>query len=347
MRLRLLILLSWLVFCFLFLVFIKLLLAGSLEKFYFYWNAVLWMFIDCLIGAGLLILVKQRLKLFSDNLTSVSKDFLILTSTIPLIAVILTAERIFILETLIFPKPHTLYNWLTEYLIFFITQTIVSFSCISYFYISLVIKTKERLLDLQRAQSEMQIKILQQNIEPHFLFNNLNVLASLIESNPKSANLFLDKLAELYRYILQTQNIELVPLQEELIFVKNYLYLLQERFGNAYNFVWQISSDKINGQMIVPTALQSLLENVVKHNAGDPNEPLQVSINLDENSIGVENEIRPKAQIMLSSGTGLVNLQMRYSFLTEKSVEIVHGEKTFEVNLPLLKLKNESYYHRR
>ncbi len=101
------------------------------------------------------------------------------------------------------------------------------------------------------------------------MFNNLDVLSSLVEKNPQIAAEFLTRLAELYRYILHTQNIEIVSVKDELTFAQNYLYLLRERFGEAYNFHWQVPAAKINGQMIVPAALQGLLENVVIRNAGN------------------------------------------------------------------------------
>jgi LytS/YehU family sensor histidine kinase len=226
-----------------------------------------------------------------------------------------------------------------EYLIDFITQTMVCFSCISYFYFSDSIKTKERLSAAQRAQSEMQLKLLQQKVDPHFLFNNLNVLSSLIEKNPKIANEFLVKLAELYRYILHTQNTEIVSIKDELGFAENYVYLLNQRFGQAYNFDWEVPTAKINGQMIVPAALQGLLENVVKHNAGDQKEPLRVRIKLDEDFLLVENKIRAKPQTRQTSGTGLENLKARYAFLTEQIVEIRRSPDDFSVKIPLLRLK--------
>lgn len=339
MKLRLLGLLGWLLFCFLFLVFIKLLMARSLERFFFHWDAVYWMFIDCLIGAALITLVKRSFNLLSENSTSTSRDFLILVSTIPFIAFVTTIWGVFFLEKLYYGKTHTLYDWVMEYLIDLITQTMVGFSTISYFYVSDLVKTKERLSAAQRAQSEMQLRLLQQKVDPHFLFDNLNVLSSLVEKNPKAANEFLAKLAELYRYILHTQNAEVVPLKDELAFAQNYLYLLRQRFGEAYHFDWQVPADKINGQMVVPAALQGLLENVVKHNAGNQKEPLQVLIKLDEDSLRVENELRTKSQTRPASGTGLQNLTARYAFLTEQQLEIFQDGKFFKVKLPLLRLK--------
>lgn len=133
MRLRLLGLLGWLLFCFLFLVFIKLLMARSLERFFFHWDAVYWMFIDCLIGAALIYSVKRCFNLLSENSTSISRDFLILISAIPFIAVVTTIWGIFILEELYHGKTHSLYDWVMEYLLDLITQTMVGFSTISYF----------------------------------------------------------------------------------------------------------------------------------------------------------------------------------------------------------------------
>jgi hypothetical protein len=339
MKLRLLGLLGWLLFCFLFLVFIKLLMARSLEGFFFHWDAVYWMFIDCLIGAALITLVKRGFNLLPDNSASTGRDFLILILTIPLIALVTTVWSIVGVEKLFAGKTHTLYNWVMEYLVDLITQTMVGFSTISYFYVSALTKTQERLSAAQRAQSEMQLKLLQQQVDPHFLFNNLNVLSALVEKDPVIAGEFLTRLAELYRYILQTQNVEVVPVKDELAFAQNYLYLLEQRFGDAYNFDWQVPSAKINGQMIVPAALQGLIENVVKHNAGNHKKPLRIRIALGEDFLLLENELRPKSNSPQSSGTGLQNLSARYAFLSEQPLEITRGETFFRVKLPLLKFR--------
>ena len=340
MKLRLLGLLGWLAFCYLFLVFIKLRMAGSLERFFFHWDAPLWLFLDCLIGASLFYFIRRKFDLLSENLTSASRDCLFFISAIPFVSLVVTFWGVVIVERLYFGKTHTYYDWASEYLIDSIVQSVVCSSCIAYFYISALIQTKERLAAAQRAQSEMQLKLLQQKVHPHFLFNNLNVLSSLVEKNPSAANEFLTKLAELYRYILHTQNAEVVPLEDELEFAENYLYLLRKRFGEAYDFDWQIPQAKINGQMVVPAALQSLLENVVKHNARNQKEPLPVRVALDEDFLLVENEIRTKSNgLAAMSGTGLQNLVARYEFLTEKPVEITGDERRFSVKIPLLKLK--------
>ena len=184
----------------------------------------------------------------------------------------------------------------------------------------------------------MELKTLQQNIEPHFLFNNLNVLSSLIEKNPKMPMNFSIKWHSFTATFCKPRCGSCFD-QRELDFTQNYLYLLKKRFGAAYNFDWQIPNSEINGQMIVPTALQSLLENVVKHNAGSRKKPLQICVKLDEQNLIVENEIRPKSQTTLPSGTGLQNLQARYVLLTENPFEILKSEDIFTVKIPLLKIK--------
>lgn len=276
-------------------------LAGSLERFFFHWDAPYYLFADCLIGAGLITLIKRYSGLLSESSTSVSRDFLILIAAIPLLALVTTFWDIVIIEKFYFGKNHTYFNWVVEYLIKLILQFVVGFSCISYFYVSALNKMKERLSSARQAQSEMQLKLLQQQVDPHFLFNNLNFLSSLIETNPQNANEFLSRLAELYRYILQTGNVEIVPLKNELVFAEGYLYLIERRFGKAYIFDWQVPESKINGQMIVPAALQGLLENVVKHNAGGNKFPLK------ETLAELEQILDPKVFFRLNRGE-MVNL---------------------------------------
>lgn len=335
MKIRWLII-GWIIFSLLFLLFVRIFLFGSLENFTFPWDAPFWNLLDCFVGALLIWGFRHKFNLLNEDSVSISQDSLILVATIPFTTLILTVFGVGI-EKIFFGKTHTYYLWVWQYLFIFVIQTVVSFSCISYFYVSAISKIQARLLSAQKAKSEMQLKIFQQQVEPHFLFNNLNVLSSLIETNPKLANEFLERLAELYRYILQTQNVEAVPIKNELEFTKSYLYLIEQRFGKAYNFDWQVAEEKINGQMVVPAALQSLIENAVKHNAGNQNEPLRICVELNKDFLSVENDLRAKSKTNPLSGTGLENLSARYAFLTDKPVEIFRDENIFRVSLPLLK----------
>lgn len=287
-----------------------------------------------------MISIKWKFDLLSERSKNLLKDFLILISLIPITSFLISA--IFILGfgfVIAGGKATKEYEFVMSFLTGFIVQTFVAMTCIGYFYLTLVNKTKETLLQTQQAKTEMELKTLQQNIEPHFLFNNLNVLSSLIDSNPTKANEFLSKFSEIYRYILQTQNVEIVSLKDELEFSSNYIFLLQERFGNAYKFAWQINENEVDGQMLVPVSLQTLIENAVKHNAGNRNDSLNISIKLEQDFLVVENKLREKNLTFQTNQTGLQNLKTRYAFLSDRPIEILQTENTFKVKLPLLSTK--------
>jgi len=332
--------LSWLGFSYLYVLFLKMNLARSIHNFPWHSDAPIWTFRECLMGAAMTILVKWKFNLLTEKSKSLLRDFLILALLIPVNSFLITAFHTLVLgATYSGGERSADYNWVMGIISGLIVQTFVSFICVGYFYLTLVNKTKERLLAAQQAKTAMELKTLQQNIEPHFLFNNLNVLSSLIESNPNKANDFLSKLAELYRYILQTQTLEVVPIKDELTFAENYIYLLQERFGDAYNFVWEVPENQMNGQMIVPVALQTLIENAVKHNAGSCEKPLQIAVKLDDRFVTVENQMRGKPQTRPTHKTGLQNLKTRYAFLTDRPVEIEQTAEVFNVKLPLIRNK--------
>ncbi len=329
--------LSWLGFSYLFVLYIKIPQGRSIYNFPWSWDAPLWNFAFSIIGAFFFIIAKWMFGLLTEKSKSIFRDFIILICLIPVNSLIIDAFSILVLNATYSGRHAPLeFDWIMGFLHQFISQTFVVMTCIGYFYLLLVNKTKERLIAAQQAKTAMELKTLQQNIEPHFLFNNLNVLSSLIESNPSRANDFLNKMAELYRYILQTQSLEVVPIKDELTFSQNYVYLLQERFGEAYNFVWQVPENRLNGQMIVPVALQTLIENAVKHNAGENENPLQILVRLDEDSLSVENQLRTKELTFQTNQSGLQNLKTRYAFLTDKPIDVLQNNKLFKVKLPLI-----------
>ncbi|MCU0239165.1 MAG: histidine kinase [Pyrinomonadaceae bacterium] len=332
--------LSWLGFSYLYSFTLKIIESGSIYEYVWTSDTPKWFFLFCIIGAFVIILTKWILGLLTENSKSLFRDFLILILLIPFNSIFIIGFLTFVLKGSASGgnKPVE-YDLVAGFLIGFIIQTFVAMTCIGYFYLNLVNQTKERLFQAQQAKTAMELKTLQQNIEPHFLFNNLNVLSSLIESNPQRANEFLEKLSELYRYILQTQNDEIVPIQEEIEFAKKYVYLLQERFGVAYNFVWELPESKLKSQMIIPVALQTLIENAVKHNAGSHENPLPISIKLVDDYLLVENEIRAKQLTFQTNKSGLQNLKTRYVFLTDKPIEITKNNQVFKIKLPLLEAK--------
>jgi hypothetical protein len=184
---------------------------------------------------------------------------------------------------------------------------------------------------------------LKSQIDPHFLFNSLNVLTSLIGENPHQAEKFTTKLSKVYRYVLEQRNKDLIPLTEELKFAKTYMELLSMRFEDAVHF--DIPTTVSNEDLkIVPLSLQLLLENAVKHNVVSSLKPLQIKIFEQGGYLIIENNINPKEAIGKSTKVGLRNIADRYGLITQKRVTIENDNKTFKVSLPLLTQMNNIMY---
>ncbi|SEB53210.1 Histidine kinase [Tenacibaculum sp. MAR_2009_124] len=196
--------------------------------------------------------------------------------------------------------------------------------------------TKETTQQQIVAKTETaKFETLKNQIDPHFLFNSLNVLTSLIGENPYQAEKFTTKLSKVYRYVLEQRSKELVPIQEELKFAKTYMELLQMRFEDAVKF--EIPTEVSNQDLkIVPLSLQLLLENAVKHNVVSSNRPLEVRIYEEEDFLQISNNINPKEAIGKSTKVGLRNIVDRYGLITDKNVKISNNNKIFTVSLPLL-----------
>lgn len=184
---------------------------------------------------------------------------------------------------------------------------------------------------------------LKNQLDPHFLFNSLNVLTSLIGENPTQAERFTTKLSKVYRYVLEQRNKDLVPIAEELKFAKTYMELLGMRFEDAvkFNIPDSISNDALK---TVPLSLQLLLENAVKHNVVSSSKPLTINIYEEGNYLIIENNINPKEAIGKSTKVGLQNIADRYGLITDKGVKIENNNKTFKVSLPLLYKMNNMMY---
>ena len=184
---------------------------------------------------------------------------------------------------------------------------------------------------------------LKNQIDPHFLFNSLNVLTSLISENPSQAEKFTTKLSKVYRYVLEQRNKDLIPLSEELTFAKTYMELLGMRFEDAvqFNIPETVSNQELK---IVPLSLQLLLENAVKHNVVSSSKPLIISIYEQDDYLVIENNVNPKEAIGKSTKVGLQNIADRYGLITHKSVQIENNNKTFKVRIPLLYKINNSMY---
>lgn len=176
---------------------------------------------------------------------------------------------------------------------------------------------------------------LKNQIDPHFLFNSLNVLSSLIEENPENAQKFTASLSKIYRYVLEQRDKELVSIEEELAFAKTYMNLLKMRFENS---IFYELPEKVNNPeaKIVPLSLQLLLENTVKHNVVSEKKPLRIRIFERNNCLVVQNDYQKKEVLKDRQGVGLQNIISRYAILSERKVRITQNDKEFTVELPLL-----------
>lgn len=187
---------------------------------------------------------------------------------------------------------------------------------------------------LKRNQLELENRALKSQLNPHFLFNNLNTLSGLIQADQSIANDFLKEMSDMYRYILKSTDQELVPLSDEIQFAENYSYLIKKRFGKNFNYSIEINS---LDYMLPPISLHLLLENMVKHNRIDDAHPMEFTIKQNEDWLFVENRINLKTEVD-STNKGLYILTEQYSFLTKRSIDISSENNTFLVKLPLLKI---------
>lgn len=185
------------------------------------------------------------------------------------------------------------------------------------------------------ASATAQLENLKNQLNPHFLFNNLSVLSSLVYQDQDKAVDFINELSKVYRYVLDSKNTELVSLQEELEFLEHYMYLLKIRFGSSIAFIISISQEDKN-LFLPPMCLQMLVENTIQHNETSQANPLEVNIYSENNCMIVTNPIQPRNDKAKSSQIGLKNMQVRYQFFTDDKIKIIRTDKTFTVILPLL-----------
>ena len=197
---------------------------------------------------------------------------------------------------------------------------------------------KQSLIEIEKYKTESinaQLQNLKNQLNPHFLFNNLSVLSSLVYQNQDKAIEFINELSKVYRYVLDNKNAELTSLQEELNFLENYIYLLKIRFGNNISF--DISIDVADKKKYLPPmCLQTIVENTIQHNEASQANPLNVSIFIENNRLVIQNPIQLRSDKAESSQTGLKNIQIRYQYFTDEKVQVVHTEQIFKVSLPLI-----------
>src|SRR5690606_24162873 len=188
----------------------------------------------------------------------------------------------------------------------------------------------------KQAIIQVELDTLRNQIQPHFFFNTLNTLRDIIDQNPKEdARQFVDKLSDIYRFLLESGNSHLISLKAELKFAKAYIHIQSERFGENLKLNWSIPV-MLEDKMIAPMSIQLLLENAIKHNIISRSKPLEINIKATNDFIKVTNKIQKKSTELPSAKTGLKNIEKRYALISDRSVEVVNDGYQFSVVLPLL-----------
>ena len=183
---------------------------------------------------------------------------------------------------------------------------------------------------LEREYAQVRLQALKNQVNPHFLFNSLSVLSSLVHVSAETSDKFIQQLSKAYRYILEQKDVKWVTLQSELDFLDAYFFLLQIRFDKKIKLVKEIALNETE-YTLPPLTLQLLIENAVKHNKMSNNEPLTIKIFNEGEFLIVVNNINKRDQYETSTGIGLENIRKRYAYITDKKIDILDGEHQFSV----------------
>jgi two-component system, LytTR family, sensor kinase len=193
---------------------------------------------------------------------------------------------------------------------------------------------------LAKANLQSQLDGLKNQVNPHFLFNSLNTLIHIIPENPENAVRFVQKMSKVYRYILEMSDSTTTPISTELTFLKAYVFLLKERFGDNLQVKIHSNTEGVSDVEIIPLSLQIVFENAIKHNIISAEKPLLIEVFIDTNKLIVRNNLQRKNQVQIGTGTGLSNIKNRYELVSDKKMDVIVTPQYFTVILPLLTKSN-------
>ena len=292
------------------------------------------------------IITKVFRKYFSGR-SQIRKRFIItLISCVPVIFLVESATDIVLNWTV--PGEAPLGE--VRLLVIMLQSFFVSFTCIglyeSGYYYSRFSKSELEKEELRRANLLSQFESLKGQVNPHFLFNSLNSLSALIVKDPPKAEQFVEEMSNVYRYLLKSNEQELITLREEMSYLQSFIHLLTFRFGNSLQTDINIQEDHLD-YMIQPLTLQILLENAIKYNVLSKEEPLEVLIfSTSTDKLHVVNNLQRKVREVSSGKVGLSNIIGKYKLLRQPEVEVKVTGEEFIVILPLVKAEEHaSIYH--
>ena len=298
-----------------------------------YINAILLTFI---VGEALFFVNKKLNKSRPWETKPVSRFVTQLFSSILITNIIVFVIRIPMLFITYVDGFIQLYN---EFIIIGFLSSVSIFYTIIDMLIFLVRKWQSNMAELERFKkenTEYKFELLRSQLNPHFLFNSLSTLSSLVYENQEKAGSFIRELSDVYRYILENRDKDVVTLQKEMSFAGSYIRLNKLRFDENISINTAETNSDINKKKIAPLTIQLLLENAIKHNVISKKKPLKVDITFENSYIIVKNKKQLKRNREYSSNMGLKNINNRYSFLTESPVEVIDNNDEFVVKIPLI-----------
>lgn len=203
-------------------------------------------------------------------------------------------------------------------------------------------ENQAQLHQTREQQKEAELRLLRSQLNPHFLFNNLNTLDALVDTRPETAKEYIGRLSNLYRYLISTASEDIMPVAQEIQWAEDYFFLIQTRYGSSYRFHIKTDPDVDMQQLYIPTgALQTVLENVIKHNSASAEKEIITQLIATEKALIVENT-KALTVDRESLGTGLKNLEERYALLFDTTISVEDASERFKVTLPCLPMKSNS-----
>jgi two-component system, LytTR family, sensor kinase len=215
-------------------------------------------------------------------------------------------------------------------------------------YIHSIIDKKENQLQIEKLKQENTLAKylnLKTQIEPHFLFNSLSVLSSIIYSDVDLAADFILRLSKILRYVIEKNDLLTVPLKDEIAFVNNYIFLIKTRFEDGIILENSIDKNVIDTYSIPPVSLQLLVENSIKHNKFSKENPLVIKLNNNKEYLIITNNLNKRNDIAENTKQGLANLSKRFSYLSENPVKVEETTSEFIVSLPIISDKNDESFN--
>ncbi len=189
--------------------------------------------------------------------------------------------------------------------------------------------------NLQHELTQMRFELLKSQINPHFMFNSLNVLSGLLEKDTARAQQFIDEFSQIYRYVLESIEQPVASLEQEIEFMRSYLFLQQIRYGDSLSYTLNISAELLKF-VLPPLSLQLVLENAIKHNIINESKPLQLEIYSEENELVVKNNLQPRISSGRSTKVGLKNLSKRYGMICRQKPSFYVDATHYIARLPLI-----------